>query len=106
MIPIYTRWSNREAFWIRTRTPVSDQLEPLVVVDILDDPFGDTLETVHDLPERVVRCGTCPGGTPGTQRGAGAGLPADDVLAMFDDPAATGRRWAEDQDDRVAESAP
>ena len=43
MIPIYTRWSNREAFWIRTRTPVSDQLEPLVVVDILDDPFGDTL---------------------------------------------------------------
>ena len=41
----------------RTRTPVSDQLEPLVVVDILDDPFDDTLETVHDLPERVVRCG-------------------------------------------------
>ena len=41
----------------RTRTPVSDQLEPLVVVDILDDPFNDTLETVHDLPERVVRCG-------------------------------------------------
>ena len=26
-------------------------------MDILDDPFDDTLETVHDLPERVVRCG-------------------------------------------------
>ena len=64
MIPTYTRWSNSEAFWIRTRTPVSDQLEPLVVVGISDGPFDDTLETVHDLPERVVRCGTCPAELP------------------------------------------
>ena len=47
MIPIYTRWSNSEAFRIRTRTPVSDQLEPLVVVGISDDPFDDTLVLHH-----------------------------------------------------------
>ena len=27
---------------------------------IVDDPFDDTLETVHELPERVVQCRTCP----------------------------------------------
>ena len=59
MIPIYTRWRIGEAFWIRTRTPVSDRVNPLGVVDILDDPFDETAELVHDLPERVVQCHTC-----------------------------------------------
>ena len=63
MIPIYTRWRIREAFWILTRTPVSDRIEPLVVVDIQDDPFGAG-EIVHDLPERVVQCHTCPAELP------------------------------------------
>ena len=44
MIPVYTRWRISEAWWIRTRTPVSDRVNPLVVVDILDDPFDDTAE--------------------------------------------------------------
>ena len=59
MVPIYTRWRISEAFWIRTRTPVSDRVNPLGVVDILDDPFDETAELVHDLPERVVQCHTC-----------------------------------------------
>ena len=60
MIPIYTRWRISEAFWIRTRTPVSNRVAPLIVVDILDDPFEDTAELVHDLPQRVVKCHTVP----------------------------------------------
>ena len=55
----------------RTRTPVSDQLEPLVVVDILDHPFDDTLETVHNLPERVVRCGIWLSPSPNPPKGSG-----------------------------------
>ena len=34
-------------------------MNPFVVVDILDDPFDETAELVHDLPERVVQCHTC-----------------------------------------------
>ena len=64
MIPIYTRWRISEAFWIRTRTPVSGRVAPLVVVDILDDPFDETAELVHDLPQRVVKCHTCPAQLP------------------------------------------
>ena len=64
MIPVYTRWRISEAWWIRTRTPVSDRVNPLVVVDILDDPFDHTAELVHDLPQRVVQCHTCPAELP------------------------------------------
>ncbi len=59
MIPVYTRWRISETYWIRTRTPVSDRVNPLGVVDILDGPFDETAELVHDLPERVVQCHTC-----------------------------------------------
>ena len=64
MIPVYTRRPTSEAWWIRTRAPVSDRVNPLVVVDILDDPFDDTAQLVHDLPQRVVKCHTCPAQLP------------------------------------------
>ena len=75
MVPIYTRWRISEAFWIRTRTPVSDRANPLVVVDILDDPFDEIAELVHDLPERVVQCHTCPAELPELNRVHFVGYP-------------------------------
>ena len=56
--------------------------------DILDDPFDDTAELVHDLPQRVVKCHTSRAAA-GAQPGALRRLPAP--LPVLNDPAAPGR---------------